>query len=207
MKLTFILVFFSIFGLNGTKNDDKLWTETDRSYLVDNLSRTKELLLAETKGLTEAQWNFKESPDRWSIKQVVEHIATWELLYQREISQALNAGPQPDLNKAAKPDSVYVNFIMEEKPHITDQYTKPFTFSVPMGLNEGKNNVAWFVKMRDESVTYLKTAAQDLRSHYSKPGRPNIHQVYINVFGHTDRHLRQIRKIKEHPGYPKKGKS
>ena len=72
-----------------------------------------------------------------------------------------------------------------------------------MGLNDGKTNVAWFLKMREESIAYLKTATEDLRTYYLKPGRPNIHQVYITIFGHTERHLRQVRKIKANSNYPK----
>ncbi len=200
MKSIFFLFFLSFFN---TKTDDKLWTETDRKYLMDNLARTKELILQETKNLTPQQWDFKEAPDRWSIKEVVEHLAIWELLFQREISQALAAGPQPELAETAKSDSTYLGFILEEKPHITVDYTKPFTYTVPMGINEGKNGVAWFVKMRNESEAFVKSTTEDLRTYYSKPGRPNIHQVYIYVFGHTDRHLRQIAKIKQNPAYPK----
>ncbi|MCA4897760.1 MAG: DinB family protein [Bacteroidota bacterium] len=51
-----------------------VWTEADRKFLLDNLTRTKEELISETKNLTKQQWNFKESPDRWSINQIVEHL-------------------------------------------------------------------------------------------------------------------------------------
>lgn len=180
------------------------WTENDRKYLLENLIRSKELLVEETKNLSKEQWSFKESPDRWSINQVVEHIVIWEMLLDHEISRALRDGIKPDLAKTASPDSVFVNFIMEEKVHVTTDYTKPFTYTVPMGLNEGKNNVAAFLKLRNESITYLETAKEDLRSYNLKPGSPNIHQRYITLFGHCDRHLRQIRKIKQHTGYPKK---
>jgi hypothetical protein len=92
---------------------------------------------------------------------------------------------------------------MEEKPHITTEYTKPFTFTVPMGLNEGKNNLAWFLKMRNESINYLDTTTTDLRYYFLRLGRGNVHQVYITIFAHTDRHLKQIRKLKLNPNYPK----
>lgn len=179
------------------------WTENDRKYLLDNLVRSRDLLLKETRNLTPEQWNFKEAPDRWSINQVVEHISFYELLYQREINMALRSGPQPDSITDAKPDSVYVGYIMEEKPHVTTEFTKPFTFSVPMGLNDGKNNIAWYTKMRNESIDYIKSTTDNLRTYTLKAGRPNIHQLYIYVYGHTDRHLRQIQKIKQHPNYPK----
>lgn len=180
----------------------KLWTDADRKYLLDNLKRTRDSLVKETQNLTDQQWNFKESPERWSINEVVEHLAIWELLLDREVNQALVAGPQPELIKNAKPDSAIVNFLMEDKPHITTDYTKPFTFTVPMGLNSGKNNRAWFLKMRNESISYLDSTDQDLRYYFLRAGRGSVHQVYITIFAHTDRHLRQIRNIKANPNYP-----
>ncbi len=203
MKKILLSLLINVIVVSVSAQETQMWTENDRKYLLDNLTRSRDNILKETENLTEEQWNFKESPERWSIKQVVEHIAIWELLLQREVSMDLYAGPQPELNKTAKSDSVVLGFITEEKSHISAEYTKPFTFTLPMGLNDGKNNVAWFVKMRNESIEYLKASTEDLRSYYLKPGRGNIHQVYITTFGHTDRHLRQIRKIKQHPDYPK----
>src|SRR5689334_1550312 len=120
----------------------KQWTENDRQYILTNLIRSRDSLIKETQNLTPEQWNFKESPDRWSINEVVEHICFYELLYQREISMALKSEPQLLPAATDKPDSIYVGYIMEEKPHVTTAFSKPFTFSVPMGLNEGKNNIA-----------------------------------------------------------------
>jgi len=113
------------------------------------------------------------------------------------------AGPRPELSSKGRADSTYLNFILEQKPHISVEYTKPFTFTLPMGLNDGKNNVAWFLKMRNESIEYLKKAEEDLRNYYQPNGK-NVHQVYITIYGHSERHLRQIRKIKADPNYPGK---
>jgi hypothetical protein len=182
----------------------KLWTEDDRKYQLENLTRTRDLLIKETTGLTEQQWNFKESPDRWSIKEVIEHINIWELLLQARISGSLSKGPKPELAATAKPDSIFLGFIMEEKPHVSVDYTKPFTYTLPMGLSSGQTNMAWFLKMRNESIEWLKTATEDLRLYPQFPGdQKNLHQVYITLFGHSERHYRQIMKIKMHPSYPK----
>ena len=199
-----MLVGFSMaLSMQLSAQQSSPWSETDRKYLVDNLARTREMIIRETTNLTKDQWDFKESPDRWSISEVVEHIAIWELLLSHEVSKALSAGLQPALNKDAKPDSIYVGFIMENKLHISTEYTKPFTYTLPMGLNDGKNNLAWFLKMRNESIDYLSTSKEDLRSYYFKASRPNIHQLYITIFGHSERHYRQITKIKAHPNYPR----
>lgn len=180
-----------------------LWTVADRTYLITNLTRTRDSVIKETKNLSEAQWNFKESPNRWSINQIVEHLAIWELLLQREVSQALLDGKKPELIKTAKPDSSIIAFLMEEKPHISTEYTKPFTFTVPMGLNEGKNTLDWFLKMRNEGINYIDTTTSDLRYYFMRPGRGNVHQVFITTFAHNDRHLKQIRRVKLDPNYPK----
>jgi len=202
-KLKVILSAFICLLISVDSFAQTLWTDSDKKYLIDNLKRTRDLVIQETKNLSEQQWKFKEAPDRWSINEVVEHLAIWELLLDREVSQALVFGPQPELLKNAKTDSSILAFLMEEKPHITTEYTKPFTFTVPMGLNSGSNNLAWFLKMRNESLNFLDSTKTDLRYYFLRPGRGNVHQVYITIFGHTDRHLRQIRKIKTNANYPK----
>jgi hypothetical protein len=179
------------------------WTEDDRKYLIENLARSRDELLKETQGLSKKQWSFKESEERWSINQLVEHLAIFELIFDREIGRALQAKPQTEFNKDVKPDSFYTGFIMEETPHVTVEYTKPFTYSVPLGLNDISANLAWFNKMRKESIEYLKTTKDDMRLYYRNGGATNVHQTYIYVFGHVDRHLRQIKKVKQHKDYPK----
>jgi len=204
MKNCVVIFFLLCTAGKVAAQESKLWTEADRKYLVDNLTRSRDELIKETKDLTKEQWSFKESPDRWSINQIVEHIATWELLMTHDVSRALGAGPKPELAAGAQPDRSFLGFIMEEKQHISTDYTKPFTYTVPMGLNELKNNMAWLLKMRNESIGYVATAQEDLRVYFPKPNGSNLHQRYITIFGHMDRHLRQIKKVKQHPNYPKK---
>ena len=203
MKKVIGLALMLLLCFISKAQETKLWTEADRKYLVENLIRSRDELIKETQDLTPAQYNFKESNERWSINQVVEHLAIYELIYCREVGKVINGKPQPEFNASAKPDSYYSTFIMEETPHVTGDFTKPFTYSVPMGLNELKNNLAWFLKMRNESVDYIRMTDQDLRSYHRNSGKDNIHQVYIYVFGHVDRHLRQIKKVKQHANYPR----
>lgn len=182
----------------------KSWTPKDRAYLMEHLTATRDAVINETKNLSQAQWNFKESANRWSINQVLEHLVIWEIIFQREISQAIIAGPRPELTKDARTDSAVVAFLEEEKPHISTEYTKPFTFTVPMGLNDGKNNLSSFLKMWNEGIGFVDSTKTDLRAYFLRPGKGSVHQVFISTFAHTDRHLRQIRKVKADPNYPKR---
>ncbi len=184
-----------------TPSTTPVWTEADRKYLLDNLIRSKEELIAETKDLSEEQWNFKESPDRWSINQIIEHICFWELIQMNDVSVSLRMGPLPQIPQ--RPDSVFIDPDPKRlKKNIATDYTKPFTYAVPLGNNEGKNNIIWYTKMRNESIDYLRTTQENLRLYRVNFG-PNIHQHYMMFFRHSFRHLGQIRDVKKHPGYPK----
>lgn len=197
---------FSVVTNAQTKSDKPvvtpMWNETDRKYLLDNLIRSKEEIIAETKDLSKEQWNFKESPERWSINQIVEHLCLWELIQMNDISVAFKNGPMPDYPPPLA-DSVFIEPDPErQSKRITTEFTKPFTYGVPLGNNEGKNNVIWYTTMRNESIEFLKTTNDNLRIHYVCFG-PNIHQAYMMFFRHSFRHLGQIRDIKKHPNYPR----
>jgi DinB superfamily len=210
MKITLLTLTF-IFGLlimgKGQAKIDPsskvpVWTEDDRKFLLDNLVRSRQEIIEETRNLTKEQWNFKESPDRWNINQIVEHIALWELLFMREVSRALAREPDPAFAHYA-PDSVFLDDPKGLKQNNAREYTKPFSFAVPLGNNEGKNNVIWLTTMRNESIEYLKKENKNIRLQYDYGSGVNVHQYYIMIFSHTDRHLRQLRKVKTHPNYPK----
>lgn len=205
LTLTLVIGLFNL--SNGqTKTDESskvpIWTEDDRKYLLDNLIRSKEELIAETKNLTKAQWNFKESPDRWSINQIVEHICLWEVITMNQISTSLQIGPIPGFTDY-RPDSVFIEKDTERlnKTETTD-YSKPFTYGVPLGNNEGKNNMIWYTTMTNESIDFLQKTDVNLRVHYIY-FVSNIHQRYMVFFQHTFRHLSQIREVKKHAKYPK----
>jgi hypothetical protein len=204
---TLTLVFGLLNLSNGQAKTDEsskvpVWTEADRKYLLDNLIRSKEELIAETKNLTKEQWNFKESPDRWSINQIVEHICLWEIIQMNQVSTSLQIGPIPNFTDY-RPDSVFIEKDIERlNKSVTTDYSKPFTYGVPLGNNEGKNNMIWYATMTNQSIDFLQKTDANLRVHYIYFVW-NIHQRYMTFFQHTFRHLGQIREVKKHPKYPK----
>ncbi len=79
-------------------------------------------------------------------------------------------------------------------------------FAQPTGLIEGKNTLAFFRLKRDQAIAFAETTQADMRTRYERTDSNlprNMHQVYIYQWGHVDRHLRQISKIKTHANYPK----
>ena len=194
-----ILILLSLIALSASAQE-KIWTEADRQYTLDNMKRTRDDLVKETENLTPEQWKFKESPDRWSIAEVVEHLGNWEIIWAREISISSRNKPSPELLNTSKPDSFYHEFIIEEKPHDAPDISRP------TGFIEGKNNLTRFVKLRNDNITFIEKTNADMRAifEFTATDYPrNMHQVYIYQWGHIDRHLRQIRKVKIDKNYPK----
>lgn len=199
MKALIAVFTVAMLTVNGSQAQ-KIWTETDRNYTVDNLKRTRDELIRETENLSDAQWHFHESSDRWSIAEVVEHLALWEIIWAREISMGSRSTPRPDLIATSSPDSYYHDFIMENKAHVSPD------FSRPTGFIQGKNNLIFFTRLRNQAIGFADTTQADMRVQFELTATRyprNMHQVYIYQWGHVDRHMRQIRKIKAHPNYPK----
>jgi len=174
--------------------------KADRIYLLDNFRRTRNEVNQETAGLSPAQWRFREGAGTWSIGQVLEHLTMWELITLSDARYALYLGPNPALAAQCRSDSVVASFIYETNPHISPDFT------VPMGLTPDGNNLTLFNEKCDLLLRQIEQAEGDL-GQYVRAGKDGNHrtlaQVYIIQFGHTDRHLRQIRRIKEHPDFPK----
>ena len=59
-------------------------SKQDRDAVVKYLTTTRDQVVAETEKLSDAQWNFKAGPDRWSVGEVVEHLALAETFSGRE---------------------------------------------------------------------------------------------------------------------------
>jgi hypothetical protein len=157
-------------------------------------------LVRETENLTPVQWSFRESAERWSIGEIVEHLSLWDIIWAREIGMGSQGIPQPELNKASRPDSYYKEFIMEDEPHVS-----PY-FSRPTGFIMGKDNLTFFLDRRAVNLTFLEKTQADMRALFELTGTPNprnMHQVYIYQWGHVDRHLKQIKKVKAHNDYPR----
>lgn len=202
MKSIKLLSLIFILSLNTSyAQTTRLWTEENRKYLLDNLERTKATIIAETKNLKPEQWAFKEAPDKWSIGQVLEHLGLYERIFEQEADIMLSTKPEPELNLTAKPDSVYLNWMDDPNPHKAERNAEP------LGLMKGEDNLKFFLFGRESIIQFVKGTTYDLKAHYTfrwgDEKRRSIHALMVVHFGHTDRHLRQIRRIKNDSNFPK----
>ena len=80
-------------------------TDMDREHLLVHLEMTTQMVAEQVRGLSLAQLEYKASPDRWSIREVVSHLAVAEPDYWREIQKALKAPPDMNTKKSSATDA------------------------------------------------------------------------------------------------------
>src|SRR5260370_37147664 len=68
-------------------------SKEDRDRAIKYLETTKQAVIDATKPLTKAQWNFKEGHDRWSVADVVEHIAASEDKFLALVTEKVMRAP------------------------------------------------------------------------------------------------------------------
>lgn len=178
-----------------------LWTDSNRKFLVSNLERTKLEIIKETQSLTSAQWLFKEDSTKWSIAQVLEHLGLYERIFAQEADIMLSSDPDPQLDSLSLPDSAYLHWMNDPSPH------KAEWNAVPLGLMKGSDNLTFFLFGRNHILEFIENTKYDLKAHFTyrwgEEKRRSIHALMVVHFGHTDRHLKQIKRIKLNQNFPK----
>lgn len=178
-----------------------IWTEADRKFLVENLERTKLEIIKETKNLTSEQWAFKEGLTKWTIGQVLEHLGMYERIFAQEADIMLSSTPEPQLDSLSLPDTSYINWMNDPSPHKAEWNAEP------LGFMKAGDNLTFFLFGRNHIIEFIRNTKYDLKAHFTyrwgDEKRRSIHALMVVHFGHTDRHLKQIKRIKAHPGFPK----
>lgn len=195
-----ISILFALLLSTISAVSQKSWTVKDKDVLAENFRRTREEINNEIQNLTEKQWTFKEEPTKWSIAQVVEHLYNWSLITQQNVRYSIQLGENTSLAAKGLSDSVVTTFIWEEKPHQSPDHT------IPTGLITGDNNRKIFNVKYDEIIAFIQKSELNFRNYLRPFGdeyQEDLFQQYTIHYGHVDRHLRQIKRIKSNQNFPK----
>src|SRR5499427_7746966 len=80
-------------------------TKEDREHLLVHFEMTTQMVAEQVRGLSSAQLEYKAAPDRWSIREVVSHLAVAEPDYWRDLQKALKAAPDMREKRSANTDA------------------------------------------------------------------------------------------------------
>jgi hypothetical protein len=177
-------------------------TDTDREHLLVHFEMTTQMVAEQVRGLSPAQIEYKASPDRWSIREVVSHLAVAEPDYWREIQKSLKAPPDMKEKKSSATDADIMWYGIDRVVHTKTGggHEKVDTYK---DLGEA---LAKFQALRAIMIDYIKSTNDDMRAHsFGEYGEViDCWQWMLEISTHAERHIQQIREIKNDPNFPKK---
>jgi uncharacterized damage-inducible protein DinB len=175
----------------------------ERKFAIDYYIKTRDRLLADVKGLSQNQLNWKADTSRWSVYQCTEHIALSERLFWEWIQMTERQPAAPDKRSEDKVTADELIAKMTDRSH---------KFQAPEMLRPGSQfsgeeaALQAFVLRRDSTIEYIKATQDDLKDHFvTHPlfGTVDLYQVLILLAAHSARHTLQLEEVMASPGFPK----
>lgn len=178
-------------------------TQADRDKAMKYLESTKKGVADSAKGLSEAQLNFKAAPDRWSVAQVLEHIAASEDLLYGLITGKVMKEPAAPGRDLAKLDEGVLTMVPDRSHKV--QAPEPLVPNNRFGSSAA--SLKHFEESRATTEAFLKSTP-DLREHaMDNPpmgAKLDAYEWILLIAAHSERHTKQIEEVKADPNFPKK---
>jgi DinB superfamily len=174
----------------------------ERQLVLDQLTASEARLLKLVDGLTPEQWNFRESPDRWSIAGNLEHLAVLETFIRAMVEKRLAGPPEPEKRAQAAANEPRVLQLAQSRSTRLNARTA----LVPTGRWPNPADlIAEFCNTRAQTVAFAAQTEASLRDHFFTHiafGDLDCYQWLVLLAQHTERHVLQIEQIKADPNYP-----
>jgi hypothetical protein len=192
---TLLLLAFTLsaFAATGMTNED-------REHLLVHFQMTTQMVAEQVRGLSPAQLEYRASPDRWTIRECISHLAVAEPDYWRDLTAAVKAEPNMKEKKSAVTDADIMWYGIDRVVHTKTGggHEKVETYK-----NMGEA-LAKFQALRATMIDYIKSTSDDLRAHsFGQQERIDCWQWMLEISTHAERHIQQIREIKNDPNFPK----
>jgi uncharacterized damage-inducible protein DinB len=178
-------------------------SQADRQRALQYLESTKKGVLDATSGLSDAQWKFKPGPDRWSVAEVMEHLAAAEDMLRGMTEEKLMKSPAvtgrsaEDIKKA---DESVLKMIPDrsQKAQAPEPLKPTNRFGSPAAAQKH------FVESRTQTEEFLKSTP-GLRAHVadSPIGKLDGYEFILFTAAHSERHTKQMLEVKADPNFPK----
>jgi hypothetical protein len=177
-------------------------SKQERAQVVQYLTKTHDQVISESAALTDAQWNFKSAPDRWSVGEVVEHLALAEA-FIFDLQQKTMAGEAATAEQLAGAKG-QDDMIRKAIPDRTQKAQAPEPLQPTTRLGSREQVLAAFKERRAKTLEYAGSTKDDLRSRVatSPLGPLDGYQWLLFAAAHSDRHLAQLREVKAHAQFP-----
>ena|SRR5258708_7302604 len=176
-------------------------TQAEKEHALQYLESTRKAVLDATKGLSEAQWNFKPGPDRWSVAQVMEHIAASEDFIRANFLDKVMTLPAREPGRDMKKTDAAVEAMIPDRSHKA-KAPEPLVPNNRFGSPEG--SLKHFLESRETTEQFL-SSTPGLRDHVMDGpiGKMDGYEFILFIAAHSERHVKQINEVKADPNFPK----
>jgi DinB superfamily len=198
-----VMMMGAVLGMASAAAQAQDASPADKEKALAYLESTKKAVLEATKGLSEAQWNFKAASDKWSVAECMEHIAAAEdFIRAMVVDNVMKAPAAPDRD-LAKIDAGILAMIPDRSQKA--QAPEPIKPTNRYGSPEG--SIKHFLESRATTEDFLKKTP-DLRGHAvdSPLGGAKVdgYEWVLFIAAHSERHTKQILEVKANENFPKK---
>jgi hypothetical protein len=186
---------------SGTSAKAQSLSQADLDRGLQYLETTKQNIVDATRGLSEAQWNFKPSPFKWSAAQVIEHIAASEDLLRQFAEDQIKsapAGPERDLKKTD-------DRVLQVVPDRSRRFQAPEQLRPKNQFGSPQAALKHFLESRAKTRALMKNTP-DLRVHVVDSGllgKIDAFERILFIGAHSERHTKQLLEVKADPKFPK----
>jgi hypothetical protein len=206
--LTFLFALNIVFGAaliaNAQATQPTTLTKAERKQIIDYLKSTRDRVLKNNKGLSEAQLNFKAAPDRWSVREVTQHLALAEdFLFGMITNQVMKTPETPEKRIAV---AGMEEKIIKNVPDRTSKFKAPEPI-VPSDTRVPGDAAETFKTRRNNTIKFIKNTKENLRAHFMDTpgmGPADAWQWFFFIAAHSERHNKQIEEVIANPNFPKK---
>jgi len=168
---------------------------------VRHLAQGRDALVRAVDGLAEAELRFTPGPHRWSMADVVEHLARVEEFFVQRIAARLT-----DLPATPSDGHLADDRIVEWERDPLNTVVVPGRVSLAMAPPPIRPTAGWSVREsldrflgdREKTEIFVRETPGLLEHAFEHPalGPMNAYQWVLFIAAHTERHLRQIEGIK-----------
>lgn len=180
-------------------------TPQERAAAIKMLKDSQNELLSYIEKLSDAQWNFRPAPFKWTVGETAEHIALAEGLLFGAVERAVAAPVNPDWEtKSAGKEALLDNLLAARK----GKAAAPEPIQ-PLKRKMSRAEIMSLLKDgRAKSMKFIETTDVPLKAHtldhpFPVFGTLNAYQWLVYIPAHNLRHNKQIAEIMSNPAFPK----
>ena len=151
---------------------------SDIPALLERYRRGAELLAVVLTGVYGEEEDFAPAPGKWSVRQIVAHLADAEMVGAHRFRQV----------------------IAEDNPTLIAYNQDAWTANLDYARRKPKQSLETFRRIRAENYELLKglpESAFERAGNHSENGRMTLRQLLEGYAGHAETHARQLQEIRE----------